>query len=501
MKRTKMFVAITTMALLLLLFVGLIIVVVIVDHRVVNKETEQFYIGVTYCGSSVEEAKELIDRVEEYTNLFVLQSGTLQNATAVDEIGDYVIALGLSFAVYTSENVYYGNSAGSGINVWANAAKERWKEQFIGIYYRDEPGGDLLAGKLAQLTPKISKQGDTITITNRGEDNNNNYSNSSQNGEVVSSQVIYRANGEIFVRNFTDSDTMGSFAYLEDGTVLLGWGSSNALHYYPDGTVTIGDINGDFYTTENITKYPQPIQPYEQILKQKPIQTPDDAANAFVNMNKNFFGDINKKQLNSESITVFTADYGLYWWNYKSGYDLVLAELAWNHSITQEIALLRGAANLQNKQWGTMITWKYTHAPYLTDGEEMFEQMKTSYETGANYVIIFNYSEDPANPNTLQEEHFQALERFWKQVVQNPQISHGGIKAETVLVLPKNYGCAMRSPNDPTWGLWPADNTSQKIWSQIQNKTDQYGLKLDIIFEDPNYPPLKYNQIHYWNQK
>jgi len=90
---------------------------------------------------------------------------------------------------------------------------------------------------------------------------------------------------------------------------------------------------------------------------------------------------------------------------------MVLAELGWNNSITQEISLVRGAANLQNKQWGTIITWKYTHPPYLTSGEEMFEQMKTSYETGADYVIIFNYSENPYNANTLQEEHFLALNR------------------------------------------------------------------------------------------
>jgi hypothetical protein len=90
----------------------------------------------------------------------------------------------------------------------------------------------------------------------------------------------------------------------------------------------------------------------------------------------------------------------------------VLAELAWNHSVPQHIGLVRGAANLQGKSWGTCITWKYTHSPYLTDGVEMFEQMKVSYEAGAEYVVIFNYSENPANPNTLQEEHFLALKRF-----------------------------------------------------------------------------------------
>jgi len=30
----------------------------------------------------------------------------------------------------------------------------------------------------------------------------------------------------------------------------------------------------------------------------------------------------------------------------------------------------------------------------------MFEQMKTSYETGAQYILIFNYSEDPKKTQT-----------------------------------------------------------------------------------------------------
>jgi hypothetical protein len=31
---------------------------------------------------------------------------------------------------------------------------------------------------------------------------------------------------------------------------------------------------------------------------------------------------------------------------------------------------------------------------------------------------------------------------------------------------------------------------------------EQYGLKLDIIFEDPDYPVEgKYSKIYYWNQK
>jgi hypothetical protein len=70
------------------------------------------------------------------------------------------------------------------------------------------------------------------------------------------------------------------------------------------------------------------------------------------------------------------------------------------------------------------------------------------------------------------------------------------------LVLPENYGWGMRNPNDTIWGIWQPDDISQQIWEQLQNKIDKHGLKLDIVFEDPNYPITgKYSNTYHWNQK
>ena len=69
----------------------------------------------------------------------------------------------------------------------------------------------------------------------------------------------------------------------------------------------------------------------------------------------------------------------------------MFAELGWNNSVPQQIALVKGAARLQNKTWGTIITWKYDQAPYLDSGKEIYNQMLTSYKAGAEYIIIFNY--------------------------------------------------------------------------------------------------------------
>jgi hypothetical protein len=102
---------------------------------------------------------------------------------------------------------------------------------------------------------------------------------------------------------------------------------------------------------------------------------------------------------------------------------------------------------------------------------------------------------------TLQEEHFQALERFWREVVESPFTRQGSSKAEAVLVLPKDFGWGMRNPSDNIWGLWNANATSQQIWTLLQDKLGQYGSKLDIVYEDPAYPVAgKYSQVIYWNK-
>ncbi|MCL1978335.1 MAG: hypothetical protein FWG55_09605 [Candidatus Bathyarchaeota archaeon] len=467
MRQSKL---LTGVVVILLLIIGLI---TITSYALLNKDSKQFYddgfyVGVTYCGGSVQEAKELIDKVKDYTNLFTLQAGALQNTAIIEEIGDYAIASKLNYAVYRSAANY---DPTVNFNEWVNTAKERWGEHFIGVYFSDEPGGRML--------------------------DQNVYFRSAFTGAVAVDEIILTGKNTDGTIQWNANNT--AFTYHPDGRITTS--AFSEFVYYPDGTFVLSN-RGNFYTAENITEY-IPQLSYEKLLKQNPLQNHDDAAKAFVNSTKNMiFGVMNKTQLNEESILVFTSDYGLYWWDYQSGYDFILAQLGWNHSVTQEIGLVRGAANLQGKSWGTMITWKYNQMPYLPDGEEMFEQMKASYEAGAEYVIIFNYSENSTDPNILREEHFQALERFWSDVVQNPEVTHGGIKAEAALVLPQNYGWGMRNPQDNIWGIWPADSASQKIWNQIENKIDQYGLKLDIVFEDPNYPATeKYDYIYYWNQR
>lgn len=141
-------------------------------------------------------------------------------------------------------------------------------------------------------------------------------------------------------------------------------------------------------------------------------------------------------------IRTFTSDYVLYWFDYLGGYDVMLAQFGWNNSYIQDIALVRGAARMQNKSWGAIITWKYTEPPYLDSGEEIYRQMHAAYEAGAEYVVIFNYPQIEDNPyGALESEHFEALQKLWNEATQKLRKADAG-QAEAVFVLPRNYGGA-----------------------------------------------------------
>lgn len=343
------------------------------------------FIGVAFCGNTVDEAKLLIDRVKGYTNLFILQSGPISNdENATTQICDYATDSGLSIIVYFGDldptilrmkNLEWRAT-------WSSAAKERYGERFLGVYYYDERGG----------------------------------------------------------------------IYLD--------------------------------TDKDATNWRLP-----------PNATYSSVAASFTN---GFLREGGTVFLKEENIPVFASDYALYWFDYLSGYDVMLTQIGWNHSLTQDIALIRGAARMQNKDWGAIITWKYNQPPYLDSGEAIYQQMLTSYRAGAKYIAVFNYPYSDGNQyGTMTDEHFQALERLWNTIVQG---DNGSVKADAVLVLPKDYGFGMRSAQDNIWGFWGPDADTPQVWNITQKLLAQYGYALDIIYDDPNYPLQdEYESVYFWN--
>jgi hypothetical protein len=377
----------TKLLLLGVFLISLLLSLIYVHIEIWRRASDEdaLFFGVTFGSESANEAKFLIDKVKGYTNLFVVDSWTISiNETALNEVCDYAVKANLKFIVFFD---YISHVTYSWHLSWLENAKERWGDNFLGVYLYDEPGGRQIDEGQWDRGPQL-----------RG---------------VFSNLSSYSDAASRFITSISMSQSMM-------------------------------DV-------------------------------------------KNF------------SISLFTSDYALYWFDYLAGYDTIFTELGWNHSRTQQIALCRGAARTQGKDWGAIITWKYNDPPYLETGPEMLDDMLTAYRAGANYVIIFNYP--VVNEyGALRGEHFWALQQFWSRIHAFPRSIFGTIDGEIAYVLPKNYGWGMRWSDDKIWGLWPADTLSLSIWNNATQLTDKYGLKLDIIYDDVDFRLLdKYSKIFFWN--
>jgi hypothetical protein len=203
---------------------------------------------------------------------------------------------------------------------------------------------------------------------------------------------------------------------------------------------------------------------------------------------------------NASNVNLFTSDYGLYWYDYLCGYNSVFGEFVGNQSRQLSVALTRGAANSLGKEWGVMITWKYNQPPFLEEPEQLYDDMVSAYQNGAKYIVVFDSSAQFPPYGILTQHHIDAMKRFWDYAKSSPRT--GEFLADTAYVLPMDYGFGFRGPNDNTWGLWPADALSAKVWNDTNNLVQQYGMNLDIVYATKieNIPiTLPYSKLIFWN--
>jgi len=134
---------------------GLILVIVVSLFLVLNwfnnsqTQSREFYYGVEFAYSNeTAQVKQLVDKVKDYTNLFVLGSlGYLTDQTDLTEACDYIAAAKLNFIVlFTGMDKYSYN-----ITEWMQQAQTRYGDRFIGIDRYDEPGGNQLDDGASQL--------------------------------------------------------------------------------------------------------------------------------------------------------------------------------------------------------------------------------------------------------------------------------------------------------------------------------------------------------------
>jgi hypothetical protein len=340
----------------------------------------KFFVGIEIGWlANVNECKAIIDKVKDYTNLVIIASPSITGKeAALNETCDYAYKAGMYFMAYFSMQIFPDNYTLTNSTempsstlrpfMWEMVAKQKYGNQFLGVYFNDEPGGQVLDSKVI-VTP--------------------------------AEPVNYTAIADAYVQRTTQR--MDVYSYLRDRGV---------------------------------------------------------------------------------GAPVFTSDYGLYWFDYQAGFDVVLAQFGWNNSRLIQIGLTRGAAKVQNRYWGAIVTWTYDVPPYLETGVELYEDLALAYDSGAKYAAIYDSSINYTD-TTLTEDHFTALKNFWTYMQQNPDMQ-GILDADAALVLPQDYGFGFRSPVDSVWGVKP-DSTTAKMYADVHNLLSEYGSGLDIVYGEAEY--------------
>ncbi len=197
------------------------------------------------------------------------------------------------------------------------------------------------------------------------------------------------------------------------------------------------------------------------------------------------------------NVTTFTSDYALHWFDYKAGWDVIFAEFGWNFSRQLHVALCRGAANVQNKEWGAIVTWTYQNSPYIEDAEKLYKDLVLAYNNGAKYILVFNYPTNVTEYGILTQDHLNSMKNFWNYVNAFPQPTQA---LRTAYVLPEDYGYGFRGPDDTIWGLWGQDELSEKVWNDANSLLISYDKKLDIVYDtaELNREQL-YEKLIFWN--
>jgi len=91
------------MLLLTVLLVSAVSLPIIYFYNENKKEAsnEEFFFGVSFGGNTTNEAKLIIDKVKDYTNLLVINSWDIsKNETALNEICQYAVDANMNIIVY-----------------------------------------------------------------------------------------------------------------------------------------------------------------------------------------------------------------------------------------------------------------------------------------------------------------------------------------------------------------------------------------------------------------
>jgi hypothetical protein len=142
-------------ALVTLVLLAMSISIFTFEGKATMTNGEKVYVGVTFGGTTVQEAKQLVNKVKSYANLFLVASWTIDggpNGSALTQICDYAAAANMYFIVYFNF-IFQNYTANIGVRYnsttwqdygmtpwhrpWLNEARERYGDKFLGAYLYD----------------------------------------------------------------------------------------------------------------------------------------------------------------------------------------------------------------------------------------------------------------------------------------------------------------------------------------------------------------------------
>ena len=93
-------------------------------------------LGVEVGYDGVKDCKKMVDKVKDYTNLFVIGATEItNNVTSLDETCEYAYNAGLYFVVFMIPTELYDQQQ------WIASSYQKWGAKFLGTYVFDEVGG------------------------------------------------------------------------------------------------------------------------------------------------------------------------------------------------------------------------------------------------------------------------------------------------------------------------------------------------------------------------
>jgi hypothetical protein len=223
-----------------------------------NKEKpREFYVGVEFAyGDEASQVKTLVDKVKDYTNLFVIGSiGVTFNRTALDESCDYIFNSGLNFIVLFTGINYYNYSNGYNITNWMVDAQTKYGEKFLGIYKIDEPGGNQLENGPSQIINNTASYTQTAQAYVGNLSGMINYYHP-YNPKIFTADFAlnwfdYKANYTAVFAEFVGNESRqriialnrgAAQAFHKDWGVIINWKYNQPPHYLESGDELYSDL-------------------------------------------------------------------------------------------------------------------------------------------------------------------------------------------------------------------------------------------------------------------